>query len=375
MQLNRAIQNLQQSMIRKISDESSAYLDVINLTIGDPDIKTPKELVHETIKLVEKGHFGYPPTGGGIEVRKLAAEHYNKHFGTNYTAENIFFNVGSSEALACAIRTILNPGDEVIIFAPYYPAYVSLVEMCFGIPVIVDITKTDFKITPELLETVITDKTKAIIFCNPCNPTGVVMSREEIQAISDYLATKEIFILADEIYNMITFIDYSSFGIFPKIAEKLIIINGFSKSHSMTGWRIGYTITPKELRPYFQNNSGFNVACPAALSLEAAKIALTKFDNVDWLTAEYKKRVDYMRSALEELGYNIADCKGAFYLYVNYEKISAKDSLTFAMDLLKQQQVAVVPGKAFGTEHYFRLSLTVNLDRLKQAAERFKQYR
>jgi len=375
MKISSAIQNLQRSLIRKIFEESLNYQNVINLTIGDPDIATPKELVLEAVKRVERGHFGYPPSGGGLEIRKLVAENYNKHFGTSYDAENVIMNTGSSEALACAVRTILDPGDEVVIFAPYYPAYVPLVEMSFAKPVIVDISKTNFKITPELLATVLTEKTKAVIFCNPCNPTGVVMSKDEISAICDYLADKEVFILADEIYNRIVFTDYVSFGSFPQIRDKLIITNGFSKSHSMTGWRMGYTIGPKELYPYFLNNSGFTVGSPAVLSLEAAKIALTKFDDLAWLAAEYKKRVDFMTPALKSLGYGVVPCEGAFYLFVNYEKISGKDSLDFAIDMLKQVQVAVVPGKAFGTEGYFRLSLTVGVEKLAEAMERLKNYK
>ncbi|MDR1835407.1 MAG: aminotransferase class I/II-fold pyridoxal phosphate-dependent enzyme [Fusobacteriaceae bacterium] len=375
MKISSAIQNLQRSLIRKIFEESLNYQNVINLTIGDPDIATPKELVLEAVKRVERGHFGYPPSGGGLEIRKLVAENYNKHFGTSYDAENVIMNTGSSEALACAVRTILDPGDEVVIFAPYYPAYVPLVEMSFAKPVIVDISKTNFKITPELLATVLTEKTKAVIFCNPCNPTGVVMSKDEISAICDYLADKEVFILADEIYNRIVFTDYVSFGSFPQIRDKLIITNGFSKSHSMTGWRMGYTIGPKELYPYFLNNSGFTVGSPAVLSLEAAKIALTKFDDLAWLAAEYKKRVDFMTPALKSLGYGVVPCEGAFYLFVNYEKISGKDSLDFAIDMLKQVQVAVVPGKAFGTEGYFRLSLTVGVEKLAEAVERLKNYK
>ncbi|MDR1832236.1 MAG: aminotransferase class I/II-fold pyridoxal phosphate-dependent enzyme [Fusobacteriaceae bacterium] len=375
MKISSAIQNLQRSLIRKIFEESLNYKDVINLTIGDPDIATPRELVMEAVKLVERGHFGYPPSGGGMEIRKLVAETYNKHFGTAYTGDNVIMNTGSSEALACAVRTILDPGDEVIIFAPYYPAHVPLVEMSFAKPVIVDISKTGFKITPELLAAAMTEKTKAVIFCNPCNPTGVVMSREEISAICDYLADKDVFILADEIYNRIVYTDYVSFGAFPQVADKLIITNGFSKSHSMTGWRMGYTIGPKELYPYFLNNSGFTVGSPAAISLEAAKIALTKFDDLAWLAAEYKKRVDYMTAALTELGYKVVPCEGAFYLFVNYENLSGKDSLDFAIDLLKQVQVAVVPGKAFGSEGYFRLSLTVGVERLKEAVARIKNYK
>jgi aminotransferase len=375
MEINRQVKKLQYSAIRTISEKSAKYQNVINLTIGEPDIPTPKKLMLEALKLAENKHFGYPPAAGSLLSRTLAAEHYNKKFGTDFTHENVIFNIGSSEALSSAIKTIINPEDEVIIFAPYYPAYPPLVSLAYGIPVIVDISKTDFKVTLDVLKSAITPKTKAIILSNPCNPTGTVMSYKEIKDICDFISDKDIFIIADEIYNMITFDEYTSFGIFSNIKDKLIITNGFSKSHSMTGWRNGYTIVPKELRQYFLNTSSYTVASPVALSLEMGNIALSKYDEIDEVVAVYKKRAEYMMSALRELNYDVVDCKGAFYLFVNYEKISNKNSLDFAMDLLEKTQIAVVPGIAFGVDGYIRMALTVDMDKLHEAIERIKNYK
>ncbi|MDR3259176.1 MAG: aminotransferase class I/II-fold pyridoxal phosphate-dependent enzyme [Fusobacteriaceae bacterium] len=375
MEINKQVKELQYSVIRTISEKSAKYQNVINLTIGEPDIPTPKQLILEALELAKNKHFGYPPTAGSVLNRTLAAEHYNKKFGTDFTHENVLFNIGSSEAISSAIKTIINPEDEVIIFAPYYPAYPPLVSLAYGIPIIVDISKNNFKVTLDILKSAVTSKTKAIILSNPCNPTGVVMSYEEIKNICDYISEKDIFIIADEIYNMITFDEYTSFGIFPTIKDKLIITNGFSKSHSMTGWRNGYTIVPKELRQYFLNASSYNVGSPVALSLEMGNIALNKYDEIDEIVAIYKERAEYMMSALRELNYDVVECRGAFYLFVNYEKISNKNSLDFAMDLLEKTQIAVVPGMAFGVEGYVRMALTVGIDKLHEAIERIKNFK
>jgi len=375
MELNKAVKNLKYSLIRTVAEAAKEYDNVISLTIGEPDIPTPRGIIEETLKFAEKQHFGYAPTAGSIKSRTLVADFYNKNYKTNFTHENVLFHIGSSEGLISAIRTITNPGDEIIVFAPFYPGYLPMIELAYGIPVIVDITKNDFKITPELLEKHITPKTKGIIFCSPCNPTGVVMSYDEIKDICHYLKDKDLFIISDEIYSMINFSGFTSFGQFPKILDKLIITNGFSKSHSMTGWRNGYAIVPKDLRQYFMNNTLYNVSSPMTLSLVAGDIALEKYQDVSKTVAIYKERAEIMTEALTKLGYKVVDSQGAFYLFADYSNISKKNSFDFAMDMLKQVQVAVVPGIAFETEGYIRISLTVDKDRLLEAAQRMAKYK
>ncbi|MGL6121175.1 MAG: pyridoxal phosphate-dependent aminotransferase, partial [Fusobacteriaceae bacterium] len=266
MELNSVVMNLKYSVIREINELAKEYEGVIQLTIGEPDVQSPKALVAEVLKYGKSARLTYPPTGGGIEIREKVAHYYNKTYGSDCSESNIIMNIGSSEALSSALRTILNPGDEVIVPAPYYPGYIPMIKMAYGVPVVVDTTKSNFILTPEILESYIGEKTKAILLSNPCNPTGKVMSKNEIEKLADYLEDKNIFLISDEIYSALSFGDFFSFGACKNIKDKLIIVNGFSKSHSLTGWRIGYTIVPEKIRKIFLNATLYNVSSPMALS-------------------------------------------------------------------------------------------------------------
>lgn len=347
---------------------------MINLTIGEPDISTPKELIDEVIDYGKSNQLRYAQAGGDDEIRSLVAKYYNKNYGASYTKENIVMNVGASEALSSCFKTILNPEDEVIMTSPFYPGYPPMIEMCYGKPIIMDISQTGFKITRELLDKYFTEKTKALLFSNPCNPTGNVMSFEEMQIIVDFVNEKDVFLISDEIYSAISFYEFYSFSSFEKIKNKLIIINGFSKSHSMTGWRIGYTICPEEYRKNFLNATFYTLSCPMTLSLEGAKKALLKFGELSKPKEIYKERAEYLTKILESLGFKVLKPKGAFYIFANYSQISKLNSFEFAMDMLKKVQVAVVPGISFGTENYVRIALTVDIKKLEEAGKRIKKY-
>lgn len=373
MELNRKVEKLKYSLIRVLKEEASKYSDVINLTIGEPDIPTPKELVMEAMKYGEENQLNYAQAGGNEKIRKLVADYYNNKYGSSYDIDNIIMNVGGSEALSSSLKTILNPDDEVMITAPFYPGYPAMIETNYGKTVVMDISKTDFKITKELLEEYVSDKTKAILFSNPCNPSGNVMSIEEMKIVVDFISEREIFLISDEIYSSLAFYDYYSFSSFEKIKDKLITINGFSKSHSMTGWRIGYTICPSKYRKNFLNTSFYTLSCPMTLSLKGAEIALEKFSNLN-VVEIYKERAEYMSKILESLGFKVLKPKGAFYIFAEYSKISDLNSLDFAMDILKKVRVAVVPGISFGVEKYIRVALTVDMEKLKISAERLKKY-
>ena len=249
-----------------------------------------------------------------------------------------------------------------------------MVNLCYAKSIFMDTTKTDFKITSKLLEENYSDKTKAILLSNPCNPTGNVLTLEEMEIIADFVEKRDIFLIADEIYSELSFYNFYSFSSFEKIKDKVIIINGFSKSHSMTGWRIGYTIFPLEYRRYFLNTTLYTLSSPMALSIAAAEIALEKFEDRKELMNIYKKRAVYMKDALTELGFKVVEPKGAFYIFADYSKISKLNSFDFAMDMLKRVQTAVVPGISFGTEKCFRISLTVDISKLKEAVERIEEY-
>lgn len=374
MEINQNIAKVQYSLIRLLNEEARKFEDSIDLTIGEPDIATEKGIVEDACEYAMTHKLGYPPTGGGPKLRGILADYYNDKYGSSYQADNVIVNVGASEAICSCFRALLNVDDEVIVFTPFYAGYLPMIQMAYAKPVFVDISKTDFTVTPELLEKYITDKTKIILFCNPCNPSGNVMGREEIENIANYLADKDIFIVADEIYSELSFGEFTSFASFPQIQNKLIIINGFSKSHSMTGWRVGYTIFPLEYRKPLLNTTLFTLSSPMAVSLAAAESAITKYRDRSHVRKIYQERAEFMYEKLVELGFKVVRPKGAFYIFADYTDISNLNSFDFAMDVLKEVQVALVPGISFGSEGYFRISLVSDIPRLAEAAERLKKY-
>lgn len=374
MRFNSAVENLQYSLIRVLKDEATKYPNSIDLTIGEPDIVTPKGLVEKAMEYGRNHQLKYALSGGGGEIGSLVAKHYNKVYGGDYTEKNIIMNIGASEALSSALRTILNPEDEVILTAPYYPGYPPMISLCYAKPVFIDITENGFRLSRELLEKYVTPKTKAILISNPCNPTGNVMSYEEMKEIVEFVKTREIFLVADEIYSALSFYDFHSFAEFRGIEDKLVIINGFSKSHSMTGWRLGYTICPEKYRKYFLNTSFYTVSSPMTLSLKGAEVALKEYENRKDLANEYKKRAEFMSEELEKLGFKVVKPKGAFYIFADYSKLSSLKSLDFSLDLLRKTEVAVVPGISFGVEGYIRIALTVDIPILEEAIKRMKKY-
>lgn len=374
MQINKVVNNLQYSLIRTLKEEAINYSNVIDLTVGEPDLETPKEIINETFKIAKNSKLKYPPTGGGEKIRSLIAEHYNEKYNTSYKPDNVIVNVGASEAISSCFRTILNPNDEVIVLSPFYAGYPPMIELCYAKPIYIDISKHNFILTPEILEQYLTNKTKAILFCNPCNPTGNVMNYEEMKNLANFLAGKDLFIISDEIYSELSFEKFYSFGYFENLRDQLIIINGFSKSHSMTGWRIGYTLFPLKYRKYLLNTTLYTLSSPMAVSIMAGEVALEKFDNRNDFRNIYKERALYLYRELKKIGFDPVMPKGAFYIFVNYSKISNLSSYDFAIDLLKKSKIALVPGIAFGVENYFRISAIYDISILEKVITRLKSY-
>lgn len=374
MKINNIVGGLQPSLIRTLKQEAKKYPNVIDLTIGEPDITPPQELVEELMEYGKHNQLKYALSGGGSEVRQSVADFYNKKYGGNYTINNIVMNVGASEAISSTFRTILNPDDEVIVMTPYFLGYIPTIQMCYATPVFVDISKNDFKITKELLNKHITPKTKAILFSNPCNPTGQVLTVEEMEDIVAVIEENDIFLVADEIYSELAFYEFHSFAKYDTIRDKTIIINGLSKSHCMTGWRIGYTICPEKYIQNFLNTSFYTVSSVMSLSLKGAEVALKNYTDRNDLVEIYKERAEYLYNELTRLGFDVVKPKGAFYLFAKYEKISNLKSLEFSLDLLKNTEVAVVPGISFGLDDYIRIALTVDIEKLKIVIERLEKF-
>lgn len=374
MKINNIVGGLQPSLIRTLKQEAKKYPNVIDLTIGEPDITPPQQLVEELMEYGKHNQLKYALSGGGSEVRQSVADFYNKKYGGNYTINNIVMNVGASEAISSTFRTILNPDDEVIVMTPYFLGYIPTIQMCYATPIFVDISKNDFKITKELLNKYITPKTKAILFSNPCNPTGQVLTVEEMEDIVAVIEENDIFLVADEIYSELSFYEFHSFAKYDTIRDKTIIINGLSKSHCMTGWRIGYTICPEKYIQNFLNTSFYTVSSVMSLSLKGAEVALKNYTDRNDLVEIYKERAEYLYNELTRLGFDVVKPKGAFYLFAKYEKISNLKSLEFSLDLLKNTEVAVVPGISFGLDDYIRIALTVDIEKLKIVIERLEKF-
>ncbi|MGL5254323.1 MAG: pyridoxal phosphate-dependent aminotransferase [Brevinema sp.] len=375
MQISEIAQNLSFSVIRGITETAQKIENSILLTIGEPDITPPQSLIDATMDYGRSNPMPYAPSGGSLELRTLVAEYYNENFGGNYTTDNVVATVGASEGLSSIFRAILNPGDEVLLPAPYFPGYPPYIEMAYGkiVTPIAD-PNNNFAITPELLKPFITPKTKALLFSNPCNPTGTVMTKEQVRELALFCLEHDITIIADEIYGAINFEGFTSFATIPEIQDNLIIVNGFSKSHAMTGWRLGYLIVPQQFQRHFLNAHLYTVTCPTNLSIVMGEIALKDFADSSDFANLYKERALFFSDALNKVGFITPQPKGAFYIFANYKNLSDQNSLDFCMDVLKNTGVAFVPGTAFGMDGWVRAAVTQNIPTLEDAAQRLQKY-
>ncbi|RKJ42585.1 aminotransferase A, partial [Butyricicoccus sp. 1XD8-22] len=354
--------------------------DVVNLTVGQPDFPSPSYIKDAGIRAIQDEKHGYTTNNGLKELRELASEYVQNLYGLSYNPQDeVIVTVGASEALDLAFRTILSPGTEVILPAPSYPGYEPLIRLCNAVPVFVDTSNTGFKLTASLIEEHITEKTRCIVLPYPSNPTGTVLSKEEINEIGQLLKDKNIFIVSDEIYSELVYEDkHYSIAAYPGLKDKTIVINGVSKSHSMTGWRIGFTFAPPYITKQMHKLHSFNVVCATSISQFAAIEALKHGTNDEEVLAmknEYNKRRDYVYKRLIDMGLQVAYPKGAFYIFPSIKKygLSSED---FALKLLREAKVAATPGSAFTEygEGYIRLSYASSMEELKKGLDRLEYY-
>ena len=374
MELNKNIVQVPYSLIRELTEKAQKKENAIMLTIGEPDLLPPKELIEYGCEYAKTHTLGYTHSGGSEHIRTLVANHYNKYYNSDIKADNVTMHIGSMEGISSVFRTILNIDDEVIIPTPFFSPYEQAVKLSYGKCVFLDTRPDHLVLKPEAIDKVVTNKTKAILFSNPGNPSGYMLKKEEMDELVKYFEKKDIFIIADEIYSAISFYPFTSFASYPSIKDKVIVLNGFSKSHSMTGWRIGYSITPEDVRKCLVNASFNNVGSMVSLSCAIAEYALEKYPVIESFRDIYKERAFFLAKELTDLGFDVIEPRGAFYLFVGYEKFSKEPSLDFAMRLLDETGVAVVPGIAFGSENYFRIALTQDIPLLKEAAKKIRQF-
>ncbi|WP_407268177.1 aminotransferase A [Radiobacillus sp. PE A8.2] len=376
--INTNVAQIKISGIRQFFNLVANKPDVLSLTIGQPDFHTPEHVKDAGKRAINENYTTYTQNAGILPLRKAISTFVREQYDLSYDADSeVIVTVGASQAIDITLRTILQPGDEVLLPGPIYPGYEPLIRLAGGIPVHVDTADNQFKFTRELIANYITDKTKCIILPYPSNPTGVTLTKNELHEIATELENKDIFILADEIYSELTYEQkHASIGIFSEVSNKTIIINGLSKSHSMTGWRIGYILAPKWLAEHLLKVHQYNVSCASSISQYAALEALTagKSDPI-LMKDQYKLRRDYLLSRLDKMGLDTVKPDGAFYFFFKIPGITTQ-SFDLAVQLVDEAKLALVPGDAFSDygQGYLRLSYAYSMETLVEGMNRLEQF-
>lgn len=378
--LNHTIQKVKPSGIRKFFDIANELDDVISLSVGEPDFYTPWHIREEGIYNLEKGRTRYTPNRGFIKLREQIAAFMLRKYNLEYKPESeVLVTVGGSEAIDLAVRTLVNPGDEVLVPEPSFVCYVPITEMAGGKPVIIT-TKAEnqFKLTAEELESHITDKTKLLILPFPNNPTGGVMRKSDLEAIAEVIIKHDLLVLSDEIYSELTYgkEKHVSIASIPGMWERTVVINGFSKSYAMTGWRLGYAAGPKEIITPMTKLHQFGIMSAPTMSQYAAIEALENGDeDIVTMREQYDMRRRLIVDGLNKLGLTCFEPEGAFYVFPSI-KSTGLTSQEFCEQLIYAKRVAVVPGDAFGEcgEGYVRISYCYSTQHIVEALERIEEF-
>lgn len=376
--INEKAQALQVPGIRAFSNQLVDYPDAVNLTIGQPDFPTPEAVKRAGIDAINNDLTGYSHNAGLLELRLAVSNFFSDKYGFTYNpVSEIVITAGASEAIDSTFRTILSPGDEVILPTPLYLGYEPIIELCGAKVVYMDTSDTDFRPSPERLKSLITSKTKAILFNYPSNPTGVTLEKEHMDKIVEVLEEHPIYILSDEIYSENTFSgDHISFAQYESLRDRLFLIHGLSKSHSMTGWRIGYVLGPEEIMNHIVKVHLYNTVCASLPSQYAGIEALNNCRHIpDEMNKEYMRRRDFVYERLVGMGLDTVKPNGAFYIFPSIEKYGL-DSFSFATKLLKEGGVAAVPGSAFSKygEGYLRISYAYAMPVLEEGMKRLENF-
>lgn len=378
IQINPRAQALKIPGTRQFSNQLVLYPDAVNLTIGQPDFPTPTSVKEAGIRAIEQNLTGYSHNAGLLELRNAVNSFFFDKYGFSYDLQSeIIITNGASEAIDAVFRTILVEGDEVILPAPTYSGYVPVIELCGAKVVYLDTTDTNFQPSAERLANLINERTKAVFFNNPSNPTGVVLTKETMNELVDVIKGKNLFVLTDEIYSENTFSGkHHSFASYEEIREKLFYIHGVSKSHSMTGWRIGFLMGPANVLEHVVKVHAFNTICASLPAQYAAMEALTNAkDTPSEMNLQYVKRRDFVFSRLTDMGLTVEKPNGAFYIFPDIRKYGM-NSFEFATKLLQEGGVAVVPGSAFTAygEGFIRISYAYNMAVLEKGMNRLEEF-
>lgn len=377
--LSNKIKKIEPSGIRKFFDIVSEMKDAISLGVGEPDFDTPWHIREEGIYSLEHGRTFYTSNAGLKELRSEITKYLERRFGLRYDPlHEVLITVGGSEAIDGALRAMIDPGDEVIVPQPCFVSYEPCVVLAGGVPVVIELKEEDeFKLTKQQLLDAITEKTKILVMPFPNNPTGAVMTKEDLQDIVDIVLEKDLYVISDEIYSELTYCgNHVSIASFPGMLERTIVINGFSKSYAMTGWRLGYACGPRVILEQMLKIHQFAIMCAPTTSQYAAVEALRNGDDdVEKMREAYNQRRNYLMRSFKEMGMQCFEPFGAFYAFPSIKEFGMT-SEEFADKLLHEEKVAVVPGTAFGAsgEGFLRISYAYSIEDLKEALARLQAF-
>ena len=377
--MNHEIAAIQPSDILAFNAEIANIPGIVRLTLGEPDFNTPEHVKQAAIKSIEADESHYAPSNGTLALRTAAAEFLATKYDVHYDpASEVIITAGATGGIYTALSSTLNPGDEVLIPTPIFPLYIAIVKLAGATPVFMDTSDNGFVLSPDQLQTTLAahPKTKAVVLNFPSNPTGVTYRHDDLKALAAVLADQPIFVLSDEIYSELTYGERHE-SIANYLPAQTILLNGVSKSHAMTGWRIGIMCAPKAITAQLGKIHQFTVTSTTTNAQAAATEALKNgLDDAQVMKREYQERRDYLYDALNELGFQSAKPEGAFYLFSKIPAGLPQDSMAFCRELAHEARVALIPGSSFGPggEGYVRISYAASMSDLKTAVTRIKTY-
>ena len=378
---NKQLDKIQVSLIRQFDQAISEIPGVLRLTLGEPDFTTPDHVKEAAKRAIDQNQSYYTGMSGLLTLRQAASDFVKEKYQLDYNPENeILVTIGATEALSATLTAILEEGDKVLLPAPAYPGYEPIVNLVGAEIVEIDTTENGFVLTPEMLEKAILeqgDKLKAVILNYPANPTGITYSREQLEALAAVLRKYEIFVVCDEVYSELTYTGGNHVSLGTMLRDQAIIINGLSKSHAMTGWRLGFIFAPENFTAQLIKSHQYLVTAANTMAQHAAVEALTAGKNdAEPMKKEYIQRRDYIIEKMTDLGFEIIKPDGAFYIFAKIPAGYNQDSFAFLKDFAHKKAVAFIPGAAFGQygEGYVRLSYAASMGTIREAMKRLEEY-
>ena len=378
---NKQLDKIQVSLIRQFDQAISEIPGVLRLTLGEPDFTTPDHVKEAAKRAIDQDQSYYTGMSGLLTLRQAASDFVKDKYQLDYNPENeILVTIGATEALSATLTAILEEGDKVLLPAPAYPGYEPIVNLVGAEIVEIDTTENGFVLTPEMLEKAILeqgDKLKAVILNYPANPTGITYSREQLEALAAVLRKYEIFVVCDEVYSELTYTGENHVSLGTMLRDQAIIINGLSKSHAMTGWRLGFIFAPANFIAQLIKSHQYLVTAANTMAQHAAVEALTAGkDDAEPMKKEYIQRRDYIIEKMTDLGFEIIKPDGAFYIFAKIPAGYNQDSFAFLKDFAQKKAVAFIPGAAFGQygEGYVRLSYAASMGTIREAMKRLEEY-